>query len=622
MRLTPKQVIEICEVILNFRTEENKNDWFCLKQHMQNLAVQLMHKNFKDNITVDEIKEKVYKRFCNALIIPGKPYGHIAASSNSEPATQKVLKSSHNAGTEGKKGNATNELIMCANEPKDNWLSFRLSTYEGNKEVDEMFINQLIVFNYKFVVKPNQYGETFGVSINKDGQTFIIVKLSIENMIKSNHTIVDCVSFLRDNKIHVYQILEEVEPDGDRVFTLYIKVDENKQLIYTTLLTFNLDDNMGITNPQTIKKDILKDCLTSIITIDTTNGINVSSEPFLDRNDEYNDHEDNYFRDIVLYGIPADLARYLKIENNPFYFLSSTNLDDHFDIIQPFYEEFKAYCTLTETMKYNKVNPTRSCFYKYTLTLYPLCVSPKRVKYMLFKMFFSTPEIKRIYLNYDEGLNLSGFTLETTEGFDHSLSYFTDNSRFVYNILFDMIDSSDAKNMISIMEDHKQAISIAEITTASVRTMFKLFGITAARHFAYRRWVDLVSPNGEVPQMFIEILLAYSYEQYERPFGIVRSADKSRNPLTLGAEGSIMQQIIAGSLRANKYYITDNITQNLTGSQSGVFGLNFVRTLCNTELGAEILREHNMPMSNQITSKSPIFLRMLHEKSRYKEPVE
>lgn len=615
MRLSHKEIIEICNELDNFRTDKVKSDEFCLNQHKQVLALQLLYKEFPEDIEIDDIKNVIFDRFCNALIIPGKSYGHLAASSNSEPATQKVLKSSHSAGTEGKKCNETWELISCAKDPKANWMSIRLSSYEYEKYNCENFINQLIKFNYKYVVKPNIDGKTFSVQKFGDNELYIIINISIENMLKSRHTIFDCVQFLKENKIDVYCLREVIDDDGEPIFKIYIDAStEENQTIYTTLLTFNLNNIMGITNPQTTKKDIIKDCVISIVNMKNIDESDITDIPFLNRNNTFNKELDKQFDDYIR-GNTTLFIDDSQIDYRGF--LNNINLDEYFIYIQYVYDMYKS----NYQNQYVYYEFENKQYIKYKLDLYPLCVSPKRIKYMLYRLFILNENVLKVYLDYDIGDNLCGFRLVTTNNFNIDFNDFTDNSKFLYNIYFDISDNADANNVLTIIYDNKDKISINELTTANLNTMYKLYGITAAKHFAYRRWVDLVSPKGEVPQMFIEILLTYSYEQFAKPFGIARAADATRNPLTLGAEGGIMQRLVVGSLAAKKFPIQDNITQNLTGSQCTVFGLNFVKTECNTDIGREILKEHNMSIVNTLTEKSPIFKHMIMKKSKYTEPI-
>lgn len=605
MRLSSDEVINICNVIDEFRTDKLSIDEFCLKQHKKNLAMQLIYKEFPEGTKIEDVKKKVFEKFCNALVIPGIAYGQIAASSNSEPATQKVLKSSHAAGTEGKKGNATNETINCSNNPKDNWMLFRLSNYVTDPLSCENFINTLIVFNYKYVVKTNSNNETFSVHYSKNG-IYISIKFSIENMIKSKHTIFDCITFLKENKINISNIQHKFdEEDGEEIFEVFILVTEvDQQPTYTTLLTFNLNNIRGITNQQVIKKDIVKDCIKSIIIYETSEKLGIMT-PYLDRRNFYDKDFDKEFDDYIM-------------NNNDYklQFLKNVNYDEYFYLLQYYYDNYKNMKNIYPTdQNYNEK------YIKYTLNLFQLCVSPKRIKYMLYKLFINNTDIKQIYIDYDIGKNISGFRIVAKTTFKEDLSDFEYPSRYLYSIAFDITDNQDAVNVNNIIEDNKNIISIGELTTANINTMYKLYGITAARHFAYLRWVELVSPKGEVPQMYIEILLSYSYEQFKKPFGIVRSADSTRNPLTLGAEGSILQNMTNGSLKGKKFPINDTITQNLTGSQSTIFGLNSVNTICNTDIGNQILKENNMNIIYN-SGKSTIFRKMVSLKSDYEEPVD
>lgn len=479
--LTDQNIVDICNVLDLFRLEDQEDDQLVIQQHKIHLAQQLYGNSY--TMTVQQIKKKVFHKFCDALYIPGKAYGHIAASSNSEPATQKVLKSSHSAGLEGKRGNATGELISCSKNPVDNWIQTLLNA--DGKDACETFINNLIVFNYQTVIQAQPDGDTFLL----DGDNFKI-DFSIERMVRSKHTIFDCVKYLFQSGVRVKKITY-----NDTVFTVAVAANSTN---YQTLLSLNVKTNSGIIGTSIRDLDLVTTCL-----------------------------------------------------------INWTNKGDY-------------HTAQLNTFFYN--------------------LQESRVLNMLRRFKENHPEITRMQLVRDvlgeqSMVKIYGhFELNNLLTFDHP-------SRFVHIINLELSEKVDAA---SIILQNADLISLSETTCSNINTMYDLFGITSARHFAFKRWIDLVSPNGEVPQAYIELLLCYIFEQAAEPLGIVRAADKTRNPLTLGAEENILRYVTEGSVRGKEYPIDDLITQILTGTQAQSYGLHSVGTSFNTDVGTTILSDYNI----------------------------
>lgn len=518
--LSDHEIVEICNVIDRFRISDVEEDKLILDQHKVRLAQQLYGKTFR--MSKDEIKKKVFMKFCEALYVPGKAYGHISASSNSEPATQKVLKSSHSAGSEGKKGNATGELISCSKNPRDNWIQTTLRG-EPTKEDCERFINQLIVFNYQTVLQPQPGGDTFLLE-----NDMFKIDFSLERMIKARHTIFDCVRYLLVAGIRVRMVTYTEDK-----FTVHVSAKDPsgayQQSVYQLLLSLNVKNNGGITGTSIRDVDLLKTCLI------------------------------NWTKTIVV-----DPSR---IQGEKVY------------------------------TKKDRPVPTESIYYSAQLNTFFHAIDVNKIFRVLRRFCDANENVYSIYVSRDVMCEPIGVKIHGNFELSDLMS-FTDPSRFYYHIMIELTEGEKVQQMILGL---KKYINISETTCSDINVMYEIFGITATRHFAFKRWIDLVSPNGEVPQAYIEMLLSYCYEQGPSPIGIVRAADKTRNPLTLGAEENILKYVTEGSIRAKEYPIDDMNTQILTGTQAQSYGLNFVDTEHNTQTGQEILADYNM--TNKYVSK-------------------